>query len=132
MKLLRNKFHAMTNQDQDTSPPFVKVSSSAMTEKEAKQKSHINIIKDPIKKEESILAKQKVPDQKTQNQQPIIRKPQEEGLYRTTPQRRYPTLKYQTIFLGICYSCKNYGHNAMNYKAYGRNRSNIGKYSRNV
>jgi len=54
---------------------FVKNSSSVTTEKEVEQKIYVDIVKDPIKKEESMIAKETVQDQKTRNQQPAIRKP---------------------------------------------------------
>jgi hypothetical protein len=44
--------------------------------------------------------------------------------------RRSPTLRYQTIFLGLCYSCNNFGHKAINCRAYAKNRSNYEGYSR--
>jgi hypothetical protein len=47
---------------------------------------------------------------------------QEENYIRTTTFRRYP--KYQTIFLGSCYSCNNFGHKYINYKSYAKNIRN--------
>ena len=51
-----------------------------------------------------------------------------ENYKRTTPFRRSP--KYQTIFLGLCYSCNNFGHKAINFKAYEKNIDNYEGHSR--
>jgi hypothetical protein len=51
-----------------------------------------------------------------------------ENYKRTTPFRR--SLRYQTIFLGLCYSCNNFGHKAINCKAYAKNRDNYEGHSR--
>jgi hypothetical protein len=48
-----------------------------------------------------------------QNQQPTMERNQEEYYKRITPFRRSPTHRYQTIFLGLCYSCNNFGHKAI-------------------
>jgi hypothetical protein len=55
----------------------------------------------------------------------------EEDYIRVAPLKRYPTLKYQTIFLGLCYSCNNFGHKDINYRSYAKNRRNYEGYSRN-
>jgi hypothetical protein len=39
---------------------------------------------------------------------------EEEGFIRVTPFKRYYTPRYQTIFLGLCYACNNFGHKAVN------------------
>jgi hypothetical protein len=51
-----------------------------------------------------------------------MNKTQEEDHYfrRTTPTRRPPTLRYQNIFLGLCYSCNNFGHKSINCRAYAK------------
>jgi hypothetical protein len=51
-----------------------------------------------------------------------------ENYKRTTPFRR--SLRYQTIFLGLCYSCNNFGHKDINCKAYAKNRDNYEGHSR--
>jgi hypothetical protein len=53
---------------------------------------------------------------------------QKENYKRTTPFRR--SLRYQTIFLGLCYSCNNFGHKAINFKAYEKNIDNYEGHSR--
>ena len=41
--------------------------------------------------------------------------------YRTNVMPRRPmTSIYQQIFFGHCYSCNNFGHNALNCRAYGK------------
>jgi hypothetical protein len=40
---------------------------------------------------------------------------------RVSPSRRPFTTRYQNIFLGYFFSCKNFGHKAIDCKAYGRN-----------
>jgi hypothetical protein len=61
-----------------------------------------------------------------------MKKTQEEyhDFRRTTPTRRTPASRYQNIFLGLCYSCNNFGHKAINCRAYakGRNTSNLSSY----
>jgi hypothetical protein len=60
---------------------------------------------------------------------------QYEGNYRrvdheprwTTSQRRSLTPRYQNFFLGHCYTCKNFGHKAINCRINERN-----KYARNM
>jgi hypothetical protein len=51
----------------------------------------------------------------TCNKKPIMKNTQEEyhDFRITTPTRRPPTLKYQNIFLGLCYSCNNFGHKSI-------------------
>jgi hypothetical protein len=39
---------------------------------------------------------------------------------------------YQTIFLGLCYSCNNFGHKASNYISYAKKRINYEGYSNNI
>jgi hypothetical protein len=36
------------------------------------------------------------------------------------PLRRPAIPRYQSIFLGVCYSCNNFGHKAMNCRVYGK------------
>jgi hypothetical protein len=65
-------------------------------------------------------------------QQPAIERPQEEeGFRRATPFRISSTPRYQTIFLGSCYSCYNFGHKVVNCRANTKNRSNDEGYTRN-
>ena len=44
--------------------------------------------------------------------------------------RRYPSIRYENIFLGHCYACKKFGHKVVHYKAYIRNNCmrNINDY----
>ena len=49
-----------------------------------------------------------------QNQQLTDRPQEEEGFIRAPPFRRSSTPRYQTIFFGLCYSCNNFGHKAVN------------------
>jgi hypothetical protein len=42
---------------------------------------------------------------------------------RITPTRRPPTPKYQNIFLGLCYSCNDFGHKAINCRACKKGRN---------
>ena len=44
-------------------------------------------------------------------------------LKRHTPIRRPPIPRYQSIFLGLCYACNNYGHKAIDCRVYARNRN---------
>jgi len=65
------------------------------------------------------------------NQQPTMERTQEENYRTIAPSKRSPTLKYQTIFFGLCYLCNNFGHKAINCKSYAKNKNNYGGYSRN-
>jgi hypothetical protein len=65
------------------------------------------------------------------NQQPTMDRTQEEDYRKATPPTRSPTLRYQTIFFGLCYSCNNFVNKAINCRAYAKNRSRYGGYSRN-
>jgi hypothetical protein len=38
---------------------------------------------------------------------------------------------YQTIFLGLCYSCNNFGHKAVNCRANNKNKNNYEGYKIN-
>jgi hypothetical protein len=67
----------------------------------------------------------------TQNKKPIMERTQEENYGRDEPPRRYPTLRYQTIILGLCYSCNNFWKKTINCKSYAKNKINYGGYSRN-
>lgn len=39
--------------------------------------------------------------------------------------------RYQSIFLGTCYSCNNFGHKAVNYKSYEWNQQMTRMYLKN-
>jgi hypothetical protein len=62
---------------------------------------------------------------KFQNQQQTYRPQEEEGLIRAPPFRRYTTLRYQTIFFGLCYACNNFGHKVVNCRANNKNNNNF-------
>ena len=63
-------------------------------------------------------------------QPPAITKFQDSNYRRSTTTGIPSTSKYQNIFFGICYSCNNFGHKAINCRAYvrGRNTWNINGY----
>jgi hypothetical protein len=119
-------------------------SSSMMIGNEAEKRSYADTIKGSIKKEECKPLKEDIqkPEIKknqeedhafrgTWNQQPTMKKTQEEDhdFRRTTPTRRPPTPRYQNIFLGLCYSCNNFGHKAINCRAYAKGRNTWNKSS---
>jgi hypothetical protein len=58
-----------------------------------------------------------------QNQQETDRPQEEAGYIRAPSFRGSSTLRYQTIFFGICYACNNFGHKAMNGRANNRNNN---------
>jgi hypothetical protein len=62
------------------------------------------------------------------NKQPPMERNKEEIYRGITPFKRYP--RYQTIFLGSCYSYNNFGHKVINYKVYAKNRRNYEGYTR--
>jgi hypothetical protein len=117
-----------------------KGSSSKMTEKEAEPRSYAEAIRGPSKKEEDMKTQEEdyrdtAPPRRFRSQyqqQPTIEIPQEEeGFRRETPFRRSSTPRYQTIFLGLCYSCNNFGHKVVNCRANTKNISNYEGYTRN-
>ena len=57
-----------------------------------------------------------------------IKRNQNEYFRRYAPTRRPPRPRYQIFFLGLCYSCNNYGHKAVNCRAYAWN---INTWSKN-
>jgi len=56
---------------------------------------------------------------------------EEEGFKKLTPFRRSSTPRYQTIFLGLCYSCNNFGHKDVNYRSNSRNQNKHEIYAQN-
>jgi hypothetical protein len=65
------------------------------------------------------------------NQQHPTRPQEEEDFRRETPFRRPSTSRYQTLFLGLCYSCNNFGHKVVNCRENAKNRRNYEGYSNN-
>jgi hypothetical protein len=117
-----------------------KGSSSKTTEQEEEQRSYAEIVRGSPKKEEGKKIQEEdyrdtAPPRRfrIQNQQqPTIERPQEEeGFRRATPFRRSSNPRYQTIFLGLCYSCNNFGHKVVNCRANAKNRRNYEGYTRN-
>ena len=101
--------------------------------------TYADVTKGANKKEEGKLSKKNIQvssQRRTRNQQPILKKTQEENhdYRRTTPPRRPSLLRYQNFFFGICYSCNNFGHKAIDCRAYGRNRNtwNRSNYERPI
>jgi hypothetical protein len=105
-----------------------KGSSSKTTEQEAEQRTYAEIVRGT--QEENHRGTGPPRRFRTQNQQSTTSQ-EEEGFRRETPFRRSPTSRYQTIFLGLCYSCNNFGHKAANCRAYAKNRRNYEGYSNN-
>jgi hypothetical protein len=48
---------------------------------------------------------------------------QDHDFKRTSPTRTPPTPRYRNIFLGLCYSCNNFGHTTINYRDYANDRN---------
>jgi len=112
--------------------------SSMMIGNKADQRNYADTIKGSIKKQEckplkediqkSEINKNKKEDnafRETWNQQPTIKKTQEEyhDFKRTTLTRRLPTPRYRNIFLVLCYSCNNFGNKSINFRAYAKCRN---------
>ena len=68
---------------------------------------------------------------KNQRQLETRRPQEEEGFIRVTRYRRCIYPKYQTIFLGLFYSCNNFGHKVVNCRENNRNRDNREIYAQN-
>jgi hypothetical protein len=67
-----------------------------------------------------------------QNQQKIDRPQEEEGFIRAHSFKRSSTPRYQTIFLGLCYACNNFGHKFVNCRANNRNNKNFESHTQRV
>jgi hypothetical protein len=99
-----------------------KGSRSKTTEQEIYPKIYAEIIKEDMQIYKEDYKDTPPPRRfRFQNQQMTDRPQKEEGFKRETPFRRSSTPKYQTIFFGLCYTCNNFGHKAMNCKANSRN-----------
>jgi hypothetical protein len=90
-----------------------------MTEHEAEQSTYAEIVRGT--QEENHRGTGPPRRFRTHNQQSTTSQ-EEEGFRRETPFRRSPTSRYQTIFLGLCYSCHNFGHKDANCRAYAKNK----------
>jgi hypothetical protein len=55
---------------------------------------------------------------------------QEENYKREAPFKRSPTLRYEDIFIGLCYSCNIFENKDIKCRAYAKNISNYEGYSR--
>jgi hypothetical protein len=110
-----------------------------MTKQEVEPRSYAKDVKGPSKEEDMKNQEEDYRENtpprifKGQYQQnPSIEIPQEEGGFRReTPFRRSSSPTYQTIFIGSCYSCYNFGHNAINCRANTKNISNDEGHTRN-
>jgi hypothetical protein len=109
-----------------------KGSSSKMIE----PRSYAETVKGSIKKEEYKKKQEEdnrgtTPPRRFKVQQPTIEiSHAEEGFRRETPFRRASSPRYHTIFLGLCYSCNNFGHKVVNCRAYDKNRDGYESHSR--
>lgn len=88
-----------------------------MTGNEGKKWSYVDALNGPIEKEEYKSLKEDA-----QNPTMIILK-KNIILRGTTPQTTPPTLRYQNIFLGVCYYCNNFGQKVINSRVYARGRN---------
>ena len=91
---------------------FIKGSGS-LTWKEDEQKSYAEVVKESKKMQQS-FSTQDQPSRRIPKQQPVDNL--QEGSWRNVPQRRFSSFRYQTLFLGVFYSCNNFGHKVVNCK----------------
>jgi hypothetical protein len=93
-----------------------KFTNPSKKEDEEKPKIYANILKgstnNEIKNRKGNVDHQK-PDSSHKNNNNEFR--------RVVPPRRPFTNQYQNPFLGYCFSCNNFGHKAVDYRAYARN-----------
>jgi hypothetical protein len=119
------KGHTMTGLDWDTTK-YTEKGSSSMTDRKGRrtkelcrshqrfhQEGRMQVSKENSQEIERIQEeyyRRMTPPRRSriQNQQPAMERNQGENYRRTTPFKRSP--RYQTIFLGLCYSCNNFGH----------------------
>jgi hypothetical protein len=115
-----------------------KGSISKTTQKEEKPRKYAETIRGPSKEEDMKTQEEdyrdNAPPRRFKNQyqqQPAIERPQEEeGCRRATPFIISSTPRYQTIFIGSCYSCYNFWHKDVNCRSSTNNKSNDERYTR--
>jgi hypothetical protein len=118
-----------------------KGSSSKKTDHETKKRSYVEI---------AIRSKEKEEDKKFQKEDQIYTptprifrvqnhqqsevkiSQEEEGFRKETPFIRYPTPKYQTIFIGLCYPCNNFWHKDVTCRDNNINKNKYEGYTRNA
>jgi hypothetical protein len=99
-----------------------KGSSPKKIEQEVGKRRNADIVKDSVKKEESLPQKEKILE---------INNTQEDEFRRSASQIRSYTPKYQRLFHVHYFSCSNFGQKDVNWRAYAKNRSNYAGYLNN-
>jgi hypothetical protein len=91
---------------------IAKVTKSLEKKNEEKPKIYANILKGYINNERNI--------RKGNDDQQKSDSSHKKEFIRAIPPRRPFTNRYQNLFLGYCFSCNNFGHNAIDCRAYAR------------
>ena len=90
-------------------------SSSTTLKSDKDSKSYASSLKISLKKEEKNNKKIDI------NQYKYALLPKRNEYKRNTNTRRTPPMRYRHLFLRYCFSCNNFGHKAITYRAYGKN-----------
>ena len=100
------------------------------------KRSYVEIVKENYEPSKKNLQKARTSkhekDERTEREAPVSHN---YDIRKQTPSRRPPMPRYQNLFFGLCYTCNNYGHKAINCRTYirhtynwGRNRYENSKY----
>jgi hypothetical protein len=91
--------------------------------------SYANIIRESVKKKNCELSKEDMHKLEMKKNKEVDRAWKQSSTTYNDDFRRYalarrpPIPMYPFFFFGLCYSCNNYGHNAIDCRAYARNRN---------
>ena len=102
-------------------------SSSKMTKYD--KRSYTEIVRESVKREDSESLKENMQKSEMKKHEEDEHSWKESStthnndLRRHAPARRPPIPRYQSIFLGLCYACNNYGHKAIDCRSYAQNRN---------
>ena len=97
------------------------------------KRSYADIVRESTKKQGSEPLKednQKLEMKKNEEDECAWRKSStthNNDLKRPSPYSRPPIPRYHIVFVGLCYTCNNYGHKAIDCRSYARNRNTWSK-----
>jgi hypothetical protein len=119
MKFLTDRDHLLIRQDLDMNNNLKTTDIDKKDKKdEGNSRNYANSLRSGINNQEEVEEQQEH-DTSSWNKRSKFRRCE-------TPRRSLPT-RYENIFLGHCYTCKNFGHKAIHCKINARNN-----YMRNI
>ena len=105
------------------------------------KRSYIDIVRESIKREDYESSEENIQKAKMKEREEdesakrMLPATHNNDLRRYAPSRSPPISRYQSFFSGLCYTCNNYGHKAIDCRAYaryinewGRNRYENSRY----